>query len=489
MRSINFLFLVMVAVATSGPGIILAQEVEPVPSTIDTEAAWQLVSTARDAAAQERHHEAVADYLQALAIDARLVEVVAKEIAYQKLWREEADKAIFYFRRYLARNPNQENKDVRRGLALAYSWSGRQKEAIELYRQLVKEDPADGGARVGLGRCLIWNNELAEGFKQLRAVENEFPADESAGRESSNFLLTYFDGYTTPLGVEARASWDSDHLDTYRLTGTGAFTVMGNKLALVIPAWTTYHQPGQADISAPRLGGGLVGALAHNWAFHAYAWCDFFRSGEPLFGGSEKLSWTRPGGDVWLTWLPASRWRIDFGGNSAAVETFYAMNRHIHYEQANLSADWRFGRHFKTGLAGNLASYSDGNSKRKLAANLRWRHKGKWDIHLGPDLTYMDFSDAYPGGYWSPDWVRNASLGLTVKTRTKRMTYLVNGSLGLEKEAGAESITVGGISGRVGWRLRPGSLLSLEIGYSRSSLTADSGYNRKFAALNFKAAF
>ena len=71
------------------------------------------------------------------------------------MWREDAEKSIFYFRRYLARHPGQENRDVRKGLALAYSWSGRQKEAIALYRELVAEDPSDGGARIGLARSLI----------------------------------------------------------------------------------------------------------------------------------------------------------------------------------------------------------------------------------------------------------------------------------------------------------------------------------------------
>ena len=76
-----------------------------------------------------------------------------------------------------------------------------------------------------------------------------------------------------------------------------------------------------------------------------------------------------------------------------------------------------------------------------------------------------------------------------MKTRGTRTTYQVNGSLGLEKETGSDAVTVGGLSGRVGWRLRDSALLAAEIGFSKSSLTADSGYNRIFASLSFKAAF
>ncbi len=495
MGSSGFLVLALAlslgSVLSLEPVPSLAQDAPPDTSggAIDTEAAWLRVAAARDAAHEGRNHEAAADYLEALAHDARLVEIVAKELAYQKLWREDAEKAIFYFHRYLARHPGQENREARKGLALAYSWSGRQPEAIALYRQLVKENPNDGGSRVGLGRTLIWNNELPEGFAVLRGVETEFPTGSSPRVDSENFLLTYLDGYTPPWEIKATVSWDSDDLDIQRLTGTGAFTVLGNKLAMISPQVAVYRQPGHSRITAPRLGGGLVGALAHNWTVHAHAWLDMFRSAEPLFGAPEKLSWNRLGGDLWFTWLPAPRWRVDFGGNSSAVETFYALNNHLHYEQANLSADWRFARRFTAGVAGNLADYSDGNTKKRAKAHLRWRREGRWEFHLGPELVYMDFTRPYPGGYWAPDWVRSASLGATVKTRTGRVTWQANGSLGWEKETGSDAVTVGGISGRVGWRFRPGLLLAAETGYSKSSLAADSGYNRLFASLALRGHF
>ena len=93
-----------------------------------------------------------------------------------------------------------------------------------------------------------------------------------------------------------------------------------------------------------------MAALARNWALHAYGWFDSFRSSEPLFAGTENLDWNRFGGDAWLTWLPVPRLRLDLGASSQAVETFYALDNHIHYEQATLSADWRLARHWSLGL-------------------------------------------------------------------------------------------------------------------------------------------
>ncbi len=489
MRRFVFSRMVLLTILAGMAAHAVAQPALPDSTLIDTEAAWQRVSAARDAAAKDKHHDAVSDYLEALANDARLVPVVAKEIAYQKLWREDADKAIFYFHRHLARHPEKENLDVKRGLALAYSWSGRQPEAVALYRELATADPNDGGSRIGWGRSLIWNNQLNDGFQVLRQVEDEFPADSAARRQAHNFLLTYLDSYTTPLGVEAKVSLDSDDWDVYRVSGHAAFTVLGNKLALFQPGYAAFRQKGWLDINAPRLKAGLVGNLSHRWAFHAYGWVDFFRGEEPLPGMADRLEWTQPGGDVWLTWLPAARWRVDFGANSQAVETWQALYHELHYEQLNASVDWRFARHWNFGLAGNLADYSDGNTKQRGKAHLRWKREGRWTLQVGPDLTYMDFTDAYPGGYWAPDWVRNGSLVAILGTRGHRWTFQIDGSLGQEKEAGTEARTVGGGSLRLGWRYGTGAALVLQGGYSKSALNQDSGYARTFAAVNASFAF
>jgi len=456
---------------------------------IDTDQAWVKVTAARDAAGQDRHHEAVADYLEALAHDARLVPMVAQEIAYQKLWREDAVKSIFYFRRYLARHPDQSNRDVRKGLAMAYSWSGYQSEAVALYTELVNEEPTDGSARIGLGRSRMWNNELKNGWATLRGVETEFPPDTAPGRESRDFILVVLDNYTPPLELKVDAAWDSDDLTVWRFGGVGTFTVLDNKLLQVMPAWGLYRQPGHADISNPRLGAGFQTALAHNWALHAYGWLNRFSTSAPLFGDRENLDWTTPGGDFWLTWIATPRLRFDAGATSSPVETFFALNNHLHFEQLNVSADYRLARHLSGSLAGNFATYSDDNSKSRGTARLTWRREGRWEIHVGPVFTYMDFAEPYPGGYWAPDWVRNGSIEATVKTRTRHWTWRFNGSLGQEKEIDADAVTVGAASLRVGWRLRANWLVAIEGGHSRSSFSSASGFNRTFLSLSARAFF
>ncbi|MCP4291265.1 MAG: hypothetical protein GY780_05460 [bacterium] len=475
------------------PVVVLAADAVPAqPDTnvINTPKAWEMVAKARGEAQNDRHYDAVADYLEALANDARLAQTVAQEIAYQKLWREDADKAIFYFRRHLALHPDEVNRDIRKGLAQAYSWSGRQEEAVALYRELVAEDGSDGGARLGLGRSLLWNNEMHEGYAVVRSVEDEFPAESPPGRESSDFLLTVMDNYTTHLGLHQTASWDSDGLDIYRSTAQGHFEVFGNMLLQVAPSAALFIMPDQAKVAAPRFQMGLVGSINHQWSFHAYGWVEHYFSKHPITNAStEKLEWTRPGGDLWLTWIALPNLRLDFGGSSMALETFQAFDKQLDFNQASVSADWRFARHFTLGGSGILADYSDGNSKRAGSGHLYWKREGKLQIITGPKLTYMDYSLSYPGGYWSPDWVRNGSWRLMLETRRGKMIFKFDGSIGREQEQGSDSLTVGGLSGHWGWRFGDRTLASLDAGYSRSKFSSASGYNRKFVGLNLKVMF
>ncbi len=456
--------------------------------TIDRARAWELVDAARDAAGRDRHEQAAHRFIDALDHDARLAATVVDELAYQKLWREDAEKAIFYFRRYLARHPDRDNRDARKGLALALSWSGRQGEAAALYRELVAADPTDGAARLGLGRALVWDNRLHAGYRVLRDLEDDPAVEAGARRGARQFLLTVLDGYDPHADLRWQSSWDSDDLDIHRLGATGR-TNLGSVLLAVGARQSWYRQPGQPDATAQRLRLGAVAPLAHDWTVHAHGWIDRFGSDGPVTFSGRELDWTHAGGDAWLTWIATPRLRIDLGAASLPVETYQALSEELHHELLNLSAAWRPGRAWTLTATGQLADYSDGNARRRGTAALHWRREGTWELRLGPVVSSMDYDDPYPGGYWAPDWVRNGSLQALVRGRFDQLVIQVDGSLGLEKEPGAESLTVGGAAGHLGWRLAPGWLLQADVSHSRSRFSTASGYRRTAAGLALRALF
>jgi len=459
-------------------------------SEADSLAAIQLVARAQELAAADRHHAAVDAYLSALALDIRLVETIAQGIAYQQLWHEDAERAIFYFRRHLIRNPEPLSREFRKGMALALSWSGRQPEATAMYRELVAEDPSDGSTRVGLGRTLIWDNKLREGFKTLREVEETSDQESEPSRESSRFLLKVLDNYTLPYDFRLDWSRDSDELEILRLTASGGFELKPSLLLLAIPSYAHYTQVDNPSIDAWRLGAGLLTPLAHNWALHAYAWLDFFKSSEPLFGGGDKRDWNQPGTDFWFTWLPAAKWRCDFGGSVIPIETVPSLGLEISSSTLSASADWRFKRFWVLGVSTQASRYTDDNERLYGEARLGWKSEGRFEVMVSPVFTYLDFKLHYPGnGYWSPSWMRNGSLEAIVKTKGDRWTMQLSGRIGREQEVSADAMTVGGAAGRVGWRVARNSLLALEGGYSKSSLASASGFSRHFLNLSFRTFF
>lgn len=481
---VRLLVLLMLLAATAANAAAVADT----SAVIDPALAWKRVAAAREAAAQDQHESAARTYLDALASDARLVPMVAHELAYQKLWREDAEKAIFYFRRYLARHPGQPNREVQQGLALAYSWSGRQGQAIALYRDLVRGDPTDAGSRLGLGRSLIWDNRLHEGSRVLRDLESDPTVNAAGRREATRFLLTVLDEYDPTLDLRWDATRDSDDLAIDRFTARGR-TNLGNVLLEARAGHAWYDQPGRAGIAAPRAGLGLVASLARNWQLHAYGWVDDFSGDGSDASAVASLDWTFLGADAWLTWLATNRLRLDLGAGRQAVESLDALSRELRLDLVNLSADWRLARSWT--LAGLLqhGELSDDNQRQRANARLFWRREGRLELQLGPSFTYMDHRIAYPGGYWAPGWVRNLGLEGRVVRRWDRLAVRLQAGVSQETEQGADTITVGNVSGHLGYRLGSRWHLGLDAGHSRSRFASASGYDRTTAGLSLRALF
>ncbi len=418
---------------------------------------------------------------------ARAASPELREQAFAALWNEDTPRAIELFRDYLAAPDAAGDREARRGLALACSWDGRQGEAAGHYRSLLADDPADGESRVGLGRALLWDNRLREGWRTLRDAEVHGP--EATARDAGDVLLVALDEYTTPLSLMFGSTWDSDELRITRVAAVGTLTIAGNHLLQVMPSRIWYRQPGQPDADGLRLGAGLVTGLGPRWAFHAYGWLDRFASDGALPATGAPLDWDQAGGDAWLTWLPAPRWRLDVGAGSQAVETYLALGEHLERRQASLSLEHRLSRRWSAAVVGIAGEYTDGNRSDRLTARAAWRHDGRVFVQAGPVVNLLDFSVPYPGGYWAPDDMRSAGLEAMVRSRGRTVAWRLSGTLAREKEASSRAITVGGISGRVGWRFAPDWLLGLEAGHAASSLNNAGGYRRTSASVDIRAFF
>ncbi len=409
--------------------------------------------------------------------------------AFANLWHEHADRAVRQFNTWLRNHPDDRDPDLLRGLALALSWYGLQHRAENIYLELIAANADDGDARIGLARARIWDNRLRQGWRTLRAVETDPTLAAGTRREAGDFALRVLDEYTPAAEITWRGNWDSDDLGIQRLSALAAATLAGRILVQTGPRLSFYTQPGQPDVTALRWQVLATTGLAPHLSLHAQGWFEHFGSGRPPAGTPDKLDWNRPGADTWLTWQPVSRLRFDGGVASQPVETYLAFGHRIGFTQENLSCDWRMTRSLALGVSGTRAVYSDDNRRLQGRLQAGWHYEGPLDLDLTASFTHLDFTRPYPGGYWSPDWVRNGSLAAKAKWYGRRWTLALEGSVGLETEAGAEGITVGGGSGRVGLRVSDQWLIALEAGHSRSSFSTASGYHRTFAGLSLRGVF
>jgi tetratricopeptide (TPR) repeat protein len=97
--------------------------------------AEDVLSRAREAAAADRHRDAIRLYLDAITLDPPLESIVALELGHQYTWAEKPDSAIIWYSRYLDGHPG--DREAQLGIARALSWAGRLDEAEDRYLELL----------------------------------------------------------------------------------------------------------------------------------------------------------------------------------------------------------------------------------------------------------------------------------------------------------------------------------------------------------------
>ena len=116
-----------------------------------------LLKAARSAASRNENARAAELLSRAIAVDpARRMELL-REYADQLTFSGRASEAVPLYRQALAggKLTPEEESSTRRGLALAYLWSGRYSEAITAWRPILKANPRDLDARKNATEALI----------------------------------------------------------------------------------------------------------------------------------------------------------------------------------------------------------------------------------------------------------------------------------------------------------------------------------------------
>jgi len=125
-----------------------------------------LVSAARTAASRNQNARAADFFARAYAIDPQRRREILREYAEQLTYAGRSAEAVPLFREYLSAKDLSANdeRQGRRGLALANLWSGRYAEAITGWRYLLRTNPREADAAKNLSEALVGAARQAASF-------------------------------------------------------------------------------------------------------------------------------------------------------------------------------------------------------------------------------------------------------------------------------------------------------------------------------------
>ncbi len=486
----------------------------------------ELIYKAREAAAADRHSEAIAFFEKACAIDSALVQRLGKEIGFQYTWDDRAGEALPYFEAYIDNHP--EDSEGLLGYALALSWADRHAESLEYYRSVQSRHPKSLEASVGEARVVSWMDRNSEAELLYRKVLDSEPENLEAR-----------------LGLAQVVNWQGRHREAREYYTKILEDHPGNRNAILglaqAEVWLGRNDRArdlldglEGDAEAEKLLAGVDRGSASNirvdygisedsdelvmHRFEAGATCyidDLTSIG--IFAGrlsmrqddrphivvksvsirfykrfNEDVSINldlRPQRtdyfdpftfDTWLTWTPNWRLRFDVGAYRQLVETPLSVMRGITAKGGNLGVGVRANDRFLVSGLFDMRRYSDGNHRVLWGTSLSWLAvKKPVELSIVPGYMGFSFTRWEDNGYYSPEEYHNIGLAAKIRYRMKgNVAFTVEGRVSEEKEGGGDFFTVGSFRAAVEHDAHRRVTWGGEFYTSNSSLAGEAGYGR-----------
>jgi tetratricopeptide (TPR) repeat protein len=502
---------------------IAAAGAEAAPARADVD---ELIYEAREAAAADRHLEAIAFFEKACAIDSALVALLGKEIGYQYTWSDRPDEAIPYFEAYIARYP--EDPEGLLGYALALSWADRHEESLEhyrsikgrhphsleahigearvvswmdrnseaelLYRKSLYFDPTNLDARLGLAQVVNWQGRHREARAHYRDILSDHPGNRDAtlglaqaeawlgrgdrarelleglegDREAEKLLAGIDRESSSSVRIDYGISEDSDELVMHRFEGGAIYYIDDLTSIGVFAGRLSMRQDDRPHIVVKSLSFRLFRRFDENFSIHfdlKPLRTDFF---DPFTF------------DSWLTWTPSWRLRLDLGAYHQIVETPTSVMREISAKGSNLGIDVRASDRITVSGMFDHRRYADSNRRTLWGTSVSWLAiKRPVELSVVPGYMGFAFTRWEDNGYYSPEEYHN--IGLAVKLRygaIKNVRLTGEGRVSAEKEGGGDFFTVGSFRAAMEHDMHERATWGLEFSTSNSSLAGEAGYGR-----------
>ncbi len=133
---------------------------------------------AREAAASDRHQEAINNYRAAIEMHPYLAKELATELGHQFTWSGQLDSAVVWYQRRIDFRPDDFTAQM--GLARALSWNDQLDEAELAYERAIVFAPRGEiyDARAGLAQVVSWKSDLPRAKRMYESILVDAPGHE-----------------------------------------------------------------------------------------------------------------------------------------------------------------------------------------------------------------------------------------------------------------------------------------------------------------------
>ena len=384
------------------------------------------------------------------------------------LWLERYDEAIARYQNILKTQPNDRTAQL--GLARALNRSGRNLAAVSVYQAAANNTELDTDTRVERARALRWAGLEDMALQSL---------GDTTGQEANDLRTRLKQETASHLRAEFESSRDSDKLriNAFALGWQQRFS---HADILDVSVRTAQIEQGATDIQNRQLMARIGTRLGNTDA--GLAW-PALTLGVRDYDGWQTTAWK-----LQSKWIPKDFWRVDMEAGNETIETITALKNRVTLNYVSASADWRFLPQWSATLGGALLRFDDDNQRTRLVGRIeRVVLRDQPKLTLG--IEGMGFNDSDPTiyrGYYNP--ARYREIKVFARAEHEAAGWLLGAKLAL----GELSETPGTHSGLYAWELSAtrdlASMLQIHLyagGSDSSALSrTGSGYTRDFVGAN-----
>jgi tetratricopeptide (TPR) repeat protein len=507
--------------------------------------------SARDAAKDNRHDEAIEQFRRAMALAPDRRREWLLELADQLTWSGRLDDAVLLYRDAAVTGDARTERAARIGLGRALSWAGRHRESIAEYDLALAIDPDDHAVRLARAQVLSWWGRLGSSLAAYDAVLNDQPDDIAALRGRAR-VLSWRGRYRAAIADASRvlemAPSDSEarvilaesliwmgrpdraelalrQHDSARPDDSRIAALLGELKRRARPEtridWRNADQSDNLDISEISLdtraplawGRGYVGVRLTRAVYRPdRSIVSKITVQRPAIYGGYRLSDTLElngaiaidsintrgaAGDyspvtfeAYATVRPIDRVRIDVGATRWTFDSEETLRTGLIATQIGGSADLQPDE--RTYLSGRISrtTYSDGNRRIWWQAEANHRLFDRPRIVAGYRYTAFDFTRPGQRGYYNPGGFESHELVLRGSgqiTPTLRWDVRLIGGYETERPGRSRGTVNAGAS----LAQQLGADLEIEAAYDYSSSRTFStgGFERRIARLTLRKRF